>query len=289
MYLYNLPDSQKEFPLHRFLGFPQEGITVQESTSPLTLAVVLDTETTGLDTAQDEIIEVAARQVFYDKSSGVVCRIGPAFQALQQPAHPLSEDLQRITGLTDEILVGQSIDWNAFADFCSGAQLFIAHNAGFDRPFVDRFSVATRSSFWACSLSQIPWFDWFPVAKQEVLTVFHGFFYAGHRALIDVDALIKMLCLSQPDHPDQSYFSTLISNARKPYVHISAIRSPFETKDVLKAHKYRWNADKKVWQKTVPVDLLDEETAFLAEQVYPSGQCEAEITHIPVRDNFKPV
>ncbi len=289
MYLNQLPDTQTEFPLHRFRGFPEEGVTLKDTSATLTAAVVLDTETTGLDTAVDEVIEIAARLIYYDKTSGTICRIGPAFQALQQPSQPLDEDIKRITGLTDEILAGQSIDWDAFADFCSDAPLFIAHNAGFDRPMVDRFSPRTQSVCWACSYSQIPWRDWFPLAKQEVLTMFHGFFYAGHRALIDVDSLLKMLSLPMPDHPEESYFSILVSNARKPTVRISAVGSPFETKDVLKKHKYKWNPDARVWHKTVQLDLLDEETLFLAEEVYPSDQCEAEIKHIPIRDNFKPI
>jgi DNA polymerase-3 subunit epsilon len=289
MHLYNLPDTQKEFVLHRFEGFPVEGVTLVDTSASLTAAVVLDTETTGLDTSVDEIIEIAARLIHYDKSTGTICRVGPAFQALQQPTQPLSENIQRITGLTDEMLAGQSIDWDAFCAFCTDAQLLISHNAAFDRPFVDRFSIGTRSAFWACSFIQIPWSDWFPVAKQEVLTIYHGFFYTGHRALIDVDALLNLLSLPMLDQPDCSYFSTLLSNARKPFVYIAAVGSPFETKDLLSKHRYKWNPAAKTWHKTVPVDALDAEQSFLAKEIYPSGQCEAEITHIPIHDNFKPL
>ena len=289
MYLNQLPDTQTEFTLLRFQGFPQEGVTFEDTSASLTAAVVLDTETTGLDTSADEIIEIAARLIYYDKTTGTIFRIGPAFQALQQPSQPLDDDIKRITGLTDEILAGQSIDWNAFDEFCAEASLFIAHNAGFDRPFVDRFSRLSPSKPWGCSCSQIPWDDWFPVAKQEILTFYHGFFYTGHRALIDVDALVKLLCCSAPSDSVVSYFNILLSDARKPHVYIAAVGSAYETKDVLKKHKYKWNPDARVWHKTVPFDLLDEETLFLAEEVYPSGQCEAEITHIAVCDNFKPI
>ena len=287
MYLNKLPDSQNEFMLHRFEGFPTEGVNLEDTSAPLTTAVVLDTETTGLDTSVDEIIEIAARLVHYDKSTRTICRIGPAFQALQQPSQPLTEDIQRITGLTDEMLADQSIDWGAFDKFCADASLFIAHNAGFDRPFVDRCSRVTPSHPWGCSWTQIPWSDWFPVAKQEVLTLYHGFFYTAHRALLDVDALVKLLSCPAFSDPATSYFDILLSNARMSYSMISANDAPFKTKDLLKDRGYRWDADARVWSVKVPLDQHNDEIAFLARKVYRNQLCLADAKTISPKDNFK--
>jgi DNA polymerase-3 subunit epsilon len=60
----------------------------------------------------------------------------------------------------------------------------------------------------------------------------------------------------------------LLQNARLAEIKISALGSPFESKDVLKERSYRWNADKKVWAKSIPQKSLDDEVSWLSQSVY---------------------
>ncbi len=103
------------------------------------LGVVVDTETTGLSAVQEEIIEIGAVAFRYadDGSIGDVCA---TFGALQEPSKPIPADITRITGITDEMVAGQIIPRAKLEALIGNADLIIAHNAGFDRPFLERFS-----------------------------------------------------------------------------------------------------------------------------------------------------
>jgi DNA polymerase-3 subunit epsilon len=54
-----------------------------------------------------------------------------------------------------------------------------------------------------------------------------------------------------------------------PSFKLRATGSPFESKDMLKARGYRWDADAKVWYCTLASQtLLDAELAWLKAEVY---------------------
>src|SRR5690606_10885352 len=110
----------------------------------------------------------------------------------------------------------QSIDWKIVENLLEKCQIIIAHNASFDRPFIDKLSMVSKNKIWGCSLNQIDWNSFgFPVRKLDVLSIYHGFFTDAHRALHDADALIYLLSLK--NHKTQaSYLFELLVNAQKP-------------------------------------------------------------------------
>ncbi|WP_244498511.1 exonuclease domain-containing protein [Aureimonas ureilytica] len=59
------------------------------------------------------------------------------YSALQQPSAPITAEITRITGITDEMAAGQRIDLDTVESFIETADLVIAHNARFDRPFCE--------------------------------------------------------------------------------------------------------------------------------------------------------
>lgn len=71
--------------------------------------VLLDLETTGLDPLQDEIIEMAMLPFTYGLD-GTVYSVGEAFSQLRQPSVPIPSAVTELTGLTDEMVAGHSID-----------------------------------------------------------------------------------------------------------------------------------------------------------------------------------
>ena len=74
-------------------------------------AVVADVETTGLEAQKDTIIEIGLRPFSFHRLTGEVVGVGEPYVSLQDPGKPLTEEVSRLTGLTDEDLQGQSIDW----------------------------------------------------------------------------------------------------------------------------------------------------------------------------------
>lgn len=264
------PDGQRVV-LERFGGafrLPRAGAqaTLEERPQPRR-AAVLDVETTGLDHAVDEVIEVGLRTFTWDGRSGNLLAIGPHYSGLQQPTGPLSPEVARLTGLSDDALRGQRIDWAQVGALLADVELVIAHNAAFDRPFVDGH-LGERDQIWACSLQQIDWRGLgYPVARLEVLALYHGFFVDAHRALEDADALLHLLSHTSPD-TDQGYLLGLAAAARRPSVDFQATGAPFETKDLLKARRYRWQADQRVWQREVDALEADEEREWLRSHIY---------------------
>ena len=90
--------------------------------------VIFDVETTGLETTQDEIVELAAARVGPD---GVVAR----FHRYLKPSRPVGIS-SAIHGFTEDFLARRGEDPpQVFADFLSFGHdcLFVGHNVGFDR------------------------------------------------------------------------------------------------------------------------------------------------------------
>lgn len=237
-------------------------------------AIFIDVETTGLDPECDEIIELAMVPFYYTDQDELIS-IGEAFAALRQPEAPISEGVTKITGITDEMVAGRSIDPSDVAKF-AGRSLIIAHNAAFDRPFLERFCPAMQQNPWACSMSEISWQDeGFESSKLAFLALSSGFFYDRHRAENDCRAAIELLSLKLPIS-GKGALSQLLSSARGTSFRCWAEDAPFETKDLLKERGYRWNGDAngqpRAWWKDVGEAELEREKAFLRSDVYRSGK-----------------
>lgn len=249
-------------------------------------AVVLDTETTGLSKSSDEIIEIAVKSFEFNKATGEILSIKDSYSALQEPSKPLNRETQIITGLTDYDLREKKIDWQKVDSILSTADIIIAHNAGFDRPFVDKKSAVSLTKPWGCSVKQIEWINHgFGSSKLELLSVFHGFFTDAHRAMNDVNALLHLLTMKVPNK-EFPYLNELLTNARKPIVRVYALHSPFETKDQLKERGYFWDQNLKTWSKSIQKEETDSEIAWLESLIY-KGHFRGQVREIPVVDNFK--
>jgi DNA polymerase III epsilon subunit-like protein len=86
---------------------------------------------------------------------------GPApldsWEWLEDPGFPIPPDITNITGITNEIVAGHSIDDQAVNDLLKRVVLVIAHNAAFDRRFLEKPLPPFVTKHWACSRSDIDW------------------------------------------------------------------------------------------------------------------------------------
>lgn len=237
-------------------------------------AIFLDVETTGLNPDHDEIIELAMVPFYYSEQDEVV-HVGEAFTGLRQPSSTIPAEVTKITGITDEMVAGQAIDPNVVAEF-AGRSLIIAHNAAFDRPFIERFCPMTQQNPWACSMSEIGWNDeGYESSKLAFLALSSGFFYDRHRAESDCRAAIELLSRKLPIS-GQGALSQLLASARRTSFRCWAEDAPFETKDVLKERGYRWNGEAnglpRAWWKDIGEAELEGEKSFLRSEVYRSDK-----------------
>ena len=248
-------------------------------------AVVIDTETTGTDLAEDRVIELALVKFEYDRESGAVGRVLEVYDGLEDPGRPIPPESTAIHHITDAMVAGKRLDEAAIERLLDGVGVVIAHMASFDRPFVERRLPGFASLPWACSLQEVPW-DALGLGgrKLEYLAYRYGFFYEGHRAEIDCRALLEVLRRPVPGQAEPvNALKSLLESARVPSLRVWAIGSAYETKDVLKARGYRWESDRRVWFGEISVAEREAELAWLKDAVYGGKSSTVEVETVDAR------
>jgi DNA polymerase-3 subunit epsilon len=233
-------------------------------------ALFLDVETTGLDPEKDEIIELAMVPFFYTADDRIV-GTGNPFNALRQPASPIPAEVTRLTGIDDATVAGRTIDPDDVAAFAAG-NLVVAHNASFDRRFLERLCPALAQNPWACSMAEVRWAaEGFESSKLAYLALSSGFYYERHRAVHDCHAAIELLSRPLPISGAPA-LSVLLASARGTTLRCWAENSPFESKEVLKQRGYRWNGDDngqpRAWWIDVDESAIEAEREFLCRRIY---------------------
>lgn len=227
----------------------------------------LDVETTGFDPSREKIIELAMVPFKYTRD-GRVHKVYRPFSSLEDPGKPIPHEIQELTTITDEMVAGQAIDDEKVAELFAAADLVVAHNCKFDRPFVDRRFPNLPPTAWACSASEVPWRRaGIEGRKLEYIAYRSGIFFEGHRAEVDCQVGVHILAQDLPGLGCTA-LGALLESARTPSILLFAEGSPFASKDKLKARGYRWNASRKVWWTSLEPDLYEAELAWLRDEVY---------------------
>ena len=249
-------------------------------------AAILDTETTGTNQATDRIIELGIVVVEYCPESGQVYRVLETFDELEYPDGPIPPESTLIHGITDEMVRGKKINDAAVESLMSDVSLVIAHNAFFDRGFVEERLPLFKSKPWACSYAQISWkTEGIGSAGLEFIAYRFGFNYAGHRASIDCHALLEVLQSELPVS-GLKVMKVLLEKARIPEFKVSALKAPFETKDKLKERGYRWDAERKLWHTALPQTDISIEVDWLRAEVYSNRPFDLEWEKIDSYNRF---
>ncbi len=248
--------------------------------------IVLDTETTGLDSKSEKVIELAMLSVLVDVATGLP--VGPVtiYESFEDPGKPIPAQITEITGIDDSMVKGLHIDDAAVTALVQQADLIVAHNAGFDRPFVEtRFPVFAGKA-WACSFMGIDWKkEGSGSAKLEFLASERGWFYDAHRAQVDCHALLQVL--ASPLTDGQTGLSRLLAGAHQTRYKLRATGAPFEAKDKLKARGYRWDGEGRVWWCSLGSDaLLDAECVWLRAEVYGQRSARVQLEAMDSRVQF---
>ncbi|MEH2512221.1 DNA polymerase-3 subunit epsilon [Nitrobacteraceae bacterium AZCC 1564] len=244
---------------------------IDAADQPTRTGIVLDVETTGLDTSSDEVVELGMVKFTY-LPSGEIVRVVDTFSSLNEPTKPIPPEATKLHGITDEMVAGQKIDSEAVNRFASDAVVVIAHNAAFDRRFVERYWHTFVDKAWACSVNNIDWRQHgFEGSRLGYLLAGVGMFHQAHRAVDDCRALLEILAIGLPSI-ERTALSLLLENARKRTVRIWAEHSPFDLKDELKKRGYRWSSGDdgrpKAWYVDIDETLGADEIRFLCEHIY---------------------
>ena len=133
--------------------------------------------------------------------------------------------------------------------------LVIAHNAPFDRRFLERRLPAFANKHWACSRSDIDWkAEGIRSSALEFVAYSLGFFHDGHRAASDCRATLHVLAQRLPG-TGRLALQALLEQARLPTWRLWARDAAIEKKDVLKTRGYAWSPGEfgrpKCWYRDV--------------------------------------
>jgi DNA polymerase-3 subunit epsilon len=252
------------------------------------VGLIIDLETTGLDTSRNEVLEIAAIKFGYadDRITSVI----DTFQAFQQPSAPIEPAITALTGITDAMVDGHRIDTVALEQFVSNAHIVIAHNAAFDRKVAERHWPLFASCHWACSATGIDWkAHGLSGARLAYLLAEFGLFHDAHRALDDCHAVLKVLARNLPGL-EKSGLEILLDRARRPQHRIWAIDAPFALKGLLKQRGYRWNdgadGQPKSWYIDADVDVIDAELDYLRKEIFQRKDVDIVVRAITSLDRF---
>lgn len=229
----------------------------------------LDFETTGLDTSSARITEMGL--ALWDvPTKRPLVTVGAFLHDSSYP--PQSEDIIRLTGITDAMLSefgtepAANLRW--LDGFCAKHQVkyIVAHNGeNFDKPLL--MSELARHSVEAGCLRALPWIDTrtdIPFASEpDSRRLNHLALDAGfinpfqHRAVFDVLTMLRILSNYDIKH--------VLEYQSIPFVTCRAVVS-FNEKEKAKAQRFSWEkiGEKtypKFWVKRIKLNLLDAEIA----------------------------
>lgn len=234
--------------------------------------LIVDLETTGLNPEQDQIIEIGLLEFMWGGGleSPIITNM---YGALQDPGVELSPEIQRITGLNDLALKGQQIDWDIVRKYLQRAEVIIAHNAEFDRAFLQRRAeVSDIDMHWACSIRHVDWHGKNITSRRlSHIAADHGFVNPfPHRALFDCATTYRIVA---------PHLGEVVARSYEREVMVRALGAAFATKDKLKTRGYRWNPQGHVWEKRIFESRLDDERTFLSIEIY-QGECRHSEDHL---------
>lgn len=155
--------------------------------------VVFDFETTGLDSRCDRIIEVGAQKI-------INFEVVDEFSSFVQVENKLSSVVTQLTGITQEMLVGQpSVEevLPSFFDFIDGS-ILLAHNASFDMNFLkaEAYRLGIDLDWSAfCSLKLARKFlpDLESKSLDALADYYNLTFESRHRSIGDVKVTVSVL------------------------------------------------------------------------------------------------
>ena len=278
-------NNDKKIELYKFQGEGFIALPKDYHNEDAIKVCFLDLETTGLNKDTCKIIEFAGKVVAIDKNNGKLLGVAQEYQSFNDPEEVIDQEVVRITGITNETVSGHSIDWELVVNLFNEADIIVAHNASFDRAFMDRYLPLSQDKVWLCSVSDINWPErGFGARGQEILCIWHGFYYESHRAMSDVDALIHLLTHYTEDRDNA--ILELLENATHPIYKIAALNSPFDTKDLLKSRKYRWDPENRYWWKNLLKEEVDIEKEWMADNIY-NGHFQGKVDEIGLSDKHK--
>ena len=223
----------------------------------------IDFETEGLLPEKHKITEVG--MCLYDTDAKAPVRIS----GFLVKGALVTAEISRITGITQSMLdtygYEPTIALKAISSFANQADYFLAHNAVFDKSFLEALdSGLANSKPWVDSRTDLPpeAYKKGKSASLRYLCADHNFTYDAHRAVNDVLATLKLLAMYDID--------TVIQRSQITNVEVRAVVS-YGDRLLAKELGFYWKAELKQWRRPMK---QDEVQALKDSAPFPVILCE---------------
>lgn len=278
-------EQHPDFKVMRRL-LPRRRFEVWDGDEDVLQVAIVDTETTGMNPDKDEIIELGLVVVAVGATSGRAFEVLDSYGALEEPRGPIPPETTRVHGITDEMVLGQRIDDRRVQSMLKDVGLVIAHNARFDRRFLEKRLPVFADLPWACSVKEVAWQqEGFGSQKLDYILMQCGYFHEAHRAEADCLALLEVL--QRPlEKSGGVALGQLLRASTENRFRIWALNSPFEVKDALKSAGYRWDAALRSWNLETSAAKLEEELQRLKALAYPKRPAKLSVELLDARVRF---
>ena len=144
-------ENQNEEKSKNLIKSNQSSLMTNQNTT-LEKILILDTETTGLDENEDEIIEIGCI-LFHVSSKSVLSQVSFLFPVSTNEAEHVNGISAEVTNITQPWEDGL----NFFLKLVDYSDLIVAHNADFDKKWFGKGRLPKLDKRWICSLEDINW------------------------------------------------------------------------------------------------------------------------------------
>lgn len=206
------------------------------------LVAIVDTETSGLDPATGELLEVA--YAVYSLEHGLVSA-GSVLVAAEANA------ASGVNGIALELVQDHGVSRSIASTWVGGASLeadtIVAHNADFDRQWLPEL----HDRPWICTCNDVTWPE--PVQSRSLTSIAlaHGVGVVdAHRALTDVMTIVRLFDALRKRGVD---LAALLAQGLRPKATFRALVS-YDDREKAKAAGFRWEGATKSWLRKMAIE-----------------------------------
>lgn len=219
--------------------------------APPQLLLLLDCETTGLEPGSAELCEVGA-VLFSVPQRAVVQQLSFLLPVESNPARAVNGIDPALTRIQQPQMEARAL----FLAMLASADALVAHNAVFDRSWIDgwltsagELSTAEQGKAWICTCEGISWAGLRPNPSLATLALAHGIpVWAAHRALTDCIYLAQIL---QRDPLLEEHLAEGLRPRR-----LVAADVPYARRQEAKQAGFRWVSQARQWQRRCTAEQI---------------------------------
>jgi DNA polymerase-3 subunit epsilon len=221
---------------------------------------------------------------------GSIFRLLDDFSSYQDPGILIPKYITELTGINDDTVRSHKIQESAVANYLQDVDLIIAHNAQFDRTFLETTFPSLPAKAWGCLMYDVDWDkEEISSRKLEYIAYKFGFFHEGHRAINDCLAGVHLLAQKLPKS-QVPVLKELLTQSAAIRFKLYAVDSPYDSKELLKARGYRWSMNQndkyRAWSIELLEDKVAEEINYLRSNIYNTSSINIPVQILDAYNRF---